>query len=211
MPTGPDYLEFLNGQRQTREFTSEPVSDADIRRCSKRCAGPAAPATTNPGSSWWCATQAEKTALAQATEYTGWIAECAVDSGRARRRTRCQRACVRSRPSRRAHPARLTGARSRRRHRDVLERGIPDARPDDAGTAGRLVDLQRGRRRASGRKCASRPTRWTQRAVRARALGHLRNAIRRLATRQRTTCLARRTISISSSANDKHASSALSR
>jgi len=31
MPNETDYLEFLTGQRQTREFTDEPVSEADIQ------------------------------------------------------------------------------------------------------------------------------------------------------------------------------------
>ena len=31
MPSGKDYLDFLIGQRQTREFTSDPVGDTDIQ------------------------------------------------------------------------------------------------------------------------------------------------------------------------------------
>ena len=74
MPNGSDYLEFLSGQRQTREFTSEPVSDADIQALLETMRWTGSASNTHPWQFVAVREAAAKNALAQATQYTGWIA-----------------------------------------------------------------------------------------------------------------------------------------
>ena len=78
MPTGLDYLEFLNGQRQTREFTNEPVSDADIEALLETMRWTGSASNKQPWQFLVVRDQTAKTALSQATEYTGWIADAPV-------------------------------------------------------------------------------------------------------------------------------------
>jgi len=75
MPTGLEYLEFLNGQRQTREFTNEPVSDADIASLLETMRWTGSASNKQPWQFMVVRDQTAKTALAQATEFTGWIAD----------------------------------------------------------------------------------------------------------------------------------------
>ena len=74
MPAGADYLEFLKGQRQTREFTQEPVSDADIQALLETMRWTGSSSNTQPWQFVVVRDQAAKDALARATQYTGWIA-----------------------------------------------------------------------------------------------------------------------------------------
>jgi nitroreductase len=74
MAAGADYLDFLKGQRQTREFTSEPVSDADIQALLEIMRWTGSSSNSQPWQFIVVRDQAAKDALAQATQYTGWIA-----------------------------------------------------------------------------------------------------------------------------------------
>jgi hypothetical protein len=74
MAAGADYLDFLKGQRQTREFTSEPVSDADIQALLETMRWTGSSSNSQPWQFIVVRDQAAKDALAQATQYTGWIA-----------------------------------------------------------------------------------------------------------------------------------------
>jgi nitroreductase len=74
MPAGADYLDFLKGQRQTREFTSEPVSDADIQALLETMRWTGSSSNSQPWQFIVVRDQGAKDALAQATQYTGWIA-----------------------------------------------------------------------------------------------------------------------------------------
>ena len=75
MADGADYLEFLKGQRQTREFTSEPVSDADIQALLETMRWTGSSSNSQPWQFVVVRDQTAKDALAQATQYTGWIAQ----------------------------------------------------------------------------------------------------------------------------------------
>lgn len=75
MPTGPDYLDFLKGQRQTREFTQEPVSDTDIQALLEIMQWTGSASNTQPWQFVVVRDQTATSALAQATQYTGWIAD----------------------------------------------------------------------------------------------------------------------------------------
>ncbi|HET9660803.1 MAG TPA: nitroreductase family protein [Thermomicrobiales bacterium] len=74
MPAGVDYLDFLKGQRQTREFTLEAVSDADIQALLETMRWTGSSSNSQPWQFVVVRDQAAKDALAQATQYTGWIA-----------------------------------------------------------------------------------------------------------------------------------------
>ncbi len=76
MPTDNQnaYLDFLLGQRQTREFTEEPVSDADIQALLETMRWTGSASNTQPWQFLVVRDQAIKNALAGATQYTGWIA-----------------------------------------------------------------------------------------------------------------------------------------
>jgi nitroreductase len=74
MAAGADYLDFLKGQRQTREFTSEPVSDADIQALLETMRWTGSSSNSQPWQFVVVREQSAKDALAQATQYTGWIA-----------------------------------------------------------------------------------------------------------------------------------------
>lgn len=69
------YLDFLAGQRQTREFTDEPVSDADIQALLETMRWTGSSSNTQPWQFMVVRDQTSKDALAQATQYTGWIAK----------------------------------------------------------------------------------------------------------------------------------------
>ena len=75
MPSGPDYLDFLVGQRQTREFTDEPVSDADIQALLETMRWTGSASNRQPWQFVVVRDAAERAALAEATQYTGWIAD----------------------------------------------------------------------------------------------------------------------------------------
>ncbi len=74
MATGQDYLDFLLGQRQIREFTDEPVSDADIQALLETMRWTGSASNSQPWQFMVVRNADEKAALAQATQYTGWIA-----------------------------------------------------------------------------------------------------------------------------------------
>lgn len=74
MPSGPDYLEFLIGQRQTREFTDEPVSDADIQALLETMRWTGSASNRQPWQFIVVRDAGARAALAQSTQYTGWIA-----------------------------------------------------------------------------------------------------------------------------------------
>jgi nitroreductase len=75
VPNGTDYLEFLTGQRQTREFTGEPVSEADIQALLETMRWTGSASNRQPWQFMVVRDAAEKAALAEATQYTGWIAD----------------------------------------------------------------------------------------------------------------------------------------
>lgn len=75
MPIGTDYLEFLTGQRQTREFTTEPVSDSDIQALLETMRWTGSASNQQPWQFMVVRDAGKKAALAQATQYTGWIAD----------------------------------------------------------------------------------------------------------------------------------------
>ena len=75
MQTGVDYLDFLKGQRQTREFSSEPVRDADIQDLLETMRWTGSSSNSQPWQFVVVRDQTAKEALAQATQYTGWIAK----------------------------------------------------------------------------------------------------------------------------------------
>ncbi len=73
MPTKNEYLDFLQGQRQLREFSNKPVSDADISALLETMRWTGSASNTQPWQFVVVTDQAEKDALAGATQYTGWI------------------------------------------------------------------------------------------------------------------------------------------
>jgi nitroreductase len=75
MPSGSNFLEFLTGQRQTREFTDEAVSDADIQALLETMRWTGSASNKQPWQFAVVRDSAELAALSQATQYTGWIAE----------------------------------------------------------------------------------------------------------------------------------------
>lgn len=74
MPSGPEYLEFLLGQRQTREFTAEPVSDADIDALLEIMRWTGSASNQQPWQFLILRDANAKSVIAEATQYTGWIA-----------------------------------------------------------------------------------------------------------------------------------------
>lgn len=73
MPQGPDFLAFLAGQRQTREFTSEPVSDADLASLLEIMRFTGSASNRQP---WQFVVVRDRRAIAviaTATQYTFWI------------------------------------------------------------------------------------------------------------------------------------------
>lgn len=75
MPSGPEFIDFLTGQRQTRQLTDEPVSDADIQTLLEIMRWTGSASNTQPWQFMVVRDRAEIAELAQATQYTGWIAE----------------------------------------------------------------------------------------------------------------------------------------
>lgn len=75
MPQGPDYIDFLVGQRQTREFTAEPVSDADVQTLLEVMRWTGSASNQQPWQFLLVRDAATKATLARATQYTGWIAD----------------------------------------------------------------------------------------------------------------------------------------
>ncbi len=73
MPTGQDYLDFLIGQRQTREFTTEPVSDADLQSLLETMRYTGSASNRQPWQFMVVRDKAAIARLAEATQYTGWI------------------------------------------------------------------------------------------------------------------------------------------
>lgn len=75
MPTGQEYLDFLIGQRQTREFTAEPVSASDLDSLLETMRFTGSASNRQP---WQFVVVRDKNIiarLAEATQYTGWIAD----------------------------------------------------------------------------------------------------------------------------------------
>lgn len=74
MPGGPEYIDFLAGQRQTREFTADPVSDADIHALLETMRWTGSSSNSQPWQFVVVRDPATIAELANATTYTGWIA-----------------------------------------------------------------------------------------------------------------------------------------
>jgi len=76
--TRTDLIEFLRRQRQSRQFTDEPVSDADLHEILEVMRWTGSSKNSQP---WQFVVVREpdlKAKLATATQYTGWIAEAPV-------------------------------------------------------------------------------------------------------------------------------------
>jgi nitroreductase len=73
MPQGPEYVDFLKGQRQTREFTFEPVSDADIQELLETMRWTGSSSNSQPWQFLVVRDPAMIAELSKATVYTGWI------------------------------------------------------------------------------------------------------------------------------------------
>ncbi len=74
MPKGPQFIEFLLNQRQTREFTSEPVSEDDIQSLLEVMRWTGSSSNSQPWK-FLVLQDAETIAtISAATQYTGWIA-----------------------------------------------------------------------------------------------------------------------------------------
>ena len=74
MPAGPEYIDFLEGQRQIREFTTEPVGDDDIQTLLEVMRWTGSSSNSQP---WQFVVLQNKETIARiatATQYTGWIA-----------------------------------------------------------------------------------------------------------------------------------------
>lgn len=74
MATGAEFIDLLKGQRQTREFTAEPVSDADVHALLETMRWTGSSSNSQPWQFVVVRDQAARDALSQATQYTGWIA-----------------------------------------------------------------------------------------------------------------------------------------
>lgn len=73
MASGQNYLDFLIGQRQTREFTQEPVSESDIQALLETMRYTGSASNRQP---WQFLVVRDKDIIArlsEATQYTGWI------------------------------------------------------------------------------------------------------------------------------------------
>lgn len=73
MSSGQNYLDFLIGQRQTREFIDEPVSDPDLQSLLETMRFTGSASNRQP---WQFLVVRDKAAIAKlagATQYTGWI------------------------------------------------------------------------------------------------------------------------------------------
>jgi nitroreductase len=73
--SGREYIEFLQGQRQTRQFTDEPVSDADIAAILDVMRWTGSSSNTQPWQFLVVRDAALRAAIAKGTQYTGWIAD----------------------------------------------------------------------------------------------------------------------------------------
>lgn len=74
MPKGQEFVDFLRNQRQTREFTAEPVSEEDIQSLLEVMRWTGSSSNTQP---WKFLVLRDKETIATisaATQYTGWIA-----------------------------------------------------------------------------------------------------------------------------------------
>ena len=74
MASGAEYIEFLKGQRQTRQFTDEPVSDADIQTLLEVLRWTGSSSNTQPWQFLVLRDAAIRAEIAKGTQYTGWIA-----------------------------------------------------------------------------------------------------------------------------------------
>lgn len=74
MASGAEYIEFLQGQRQTRQFTDEPVSDADIQTILEVMRWTGSASNTQPWQFVVLRDPAARAEIAKGTQYTGWIA-----------------------------------------------------------------------------------------------------------------------------------------
>ena len=75
MPHGSEYVDFLAGQRQTREFTAEPVSDADLQALLETMRWTGSSSNSQPWQFLVVRDPATIAELSKATIYTGWIAK----------------------------------------------------------------------------------------------------------------------------------------
>jgi nitroreductase len=73
--SGAEYIEFLTGQRQTRQFTDEPVSDAGIQTLLEVMRWTGSASNTQPWQFLVVRDAAKRAAIARGTQYTGWIAD----------------------------------------------------------------------------------------------------------------------------------------
>lgn len=78
MPAAPDYLAFLTGQRQTREFTSEPVSDADVRAVLEVMRATGSAGNKQPWHFIVVRDPATKQALSESVDSMNWLADAPV-------------------------------------------------------------------------------------------------------------------------------------
>lgn len=74
MASGAEYIEFLQGQRQTRQFNGEPVSEADIQTILEVMRWTGSASNTQPWQFLVLRDAAIRAEIAKATQYTGWIA-----------------------------------------------------------------------------------------------------------------------------------------
>lgn len=75
MSSGQDYLDFLTGQRQTREFTNQPVSDADIQALLETMRMTGSASNRQPWQFLVVRDPEIIAKLAGATVYTGWLVD----------------------------------------------------------------------------------------------------------------------------------------
>lgn len=78
MASGAEYIEFLRGQRQARQFTDEPVSDADIQTILEVMRWTGSSSNTQPWQFLVLRDAEARAAIAKGTQYTGWIANSPV-------------------------------------------------------------------------------------------------------------------------------------
>lgn len=73
MPSSQEHLDFLIGQRQTREFTAEPVSASDLESLLETMRFTGSASNRQPWQFLVVRDTGTIAKLAEATQYTGWI------------------------------------------------------------------------------------------------------------------------------------------
>lgn len=74
MPQGQEFIDFLLGQRQTREFTAEPVSEPDIQTLLEVMRWSGSSSNSQPWQFLVLQDADTIRTISGATQYTGWIA-----------------------------------------------------------------------------------------------------------------------------------------